>query len=946
MFARSFPSAPVVYVVRDPRDAMVSWWHYLNHPPYYQFNRQVTYQGSATIGQFLRRPITPFLKNSFSLKGEFSNVVERWCSHVSGWLSAPEKPLIVHYEDLYNDFENVLARLAKFLAVPRPANPTFPTRADGSGHFIRVGAPNDWINWLPPEDSAFIEETVKKAGLGNLLVSAKPADTAADRKQRASPVSEAPVVAAAAQKHPALQPKDSFGAASPETKVILFSKTDGLGSQLWATGTVAKLLESFPCARLLWFVREGHESVSTLLPGARVFRALPNAGPIAEARRIYKDEDPDTTLPWSRVTLVPVPFNAYSSYPNEGDWLVKEGWWCEFVRSLKADIAIAGTVVPNWVDQMLILAAGSPKSVGYDVPADAPAVPDGIKSLLGSRDLPLSFTEALACPPKRHEADDLAELSAAAGAGPGYAEIRLTGLAPKSTGRTRSARVIAFAPGASDPKRIYSPANLANAVAKLASASTDQLELIVLQGPQDSTACTQLVGELAQRSLPARVVEIPAADLSQGATLLANVDLLVCNESFWAHLASALNVPTVAMWGLGHWQRFTPRAGRVSVIHTEMLCQGCDWKCCFPERHCITDLPTEAIVTAARERLGDQDAQLGIRFSSYPSTQTPAKTRQALYEQAKQADLTMRERNLLQAKLSELQGQFASAPAGATPKAILFVRPDSYGDVILFEPVLRLAAKFWPGTKIGLVAQAARGDLAPLLPAHVQWFPLACNPHRVGSQSESALQALATLKAQIDQFAPDCLVAACYNKTWVEAAVANMLPEARRVALGEFTLRPLDTFDVETVFGRPLSQWYDEIVPIDESAPELVKNRRLLEYLTGRPCDEFVPSLTVPDAGRVAARELLGKLGLSPGGYFMCCPAGTANVTIKSWPAEKYGQLVARLVAEQGWAPLLTGHISERSVLEAVADTANKAGCKSVRIWLGNDGEIGVLAAL
>ncbi len=131
-------------------------------------------------------------------------------------------------------------------------------------------------------------------------------------------------------------------------------------------------------------------------------------------------------------------------------------------------------------------------------------------------------------------------------------------------------------------------------------------------------------------------------------------------------------------------------------------------------------------------------------------------------------------------KKSTLQATHSATVSA--PKSILFIRPDSYGDVILFEPVLRLLAEQWPETKIGLVAQAGRGDLAPLLPAHVRWFPLACNPHRVGSQAEPTLHALAMLKAQVDGFEPECVVAACYDKTWVEAAVAAMAPHARRVS--------------------------------------------------------------------------------------------------------------------------------------------------------------------
>ncbi len=73
---------------------------------------------------------------------------------------------------------------------------------------------------------------------------------------------------------------------------------------------------------------------------------------------------------------------------------------------------------------------------------------------------------------------------------------------------------------------------------------------------------------------------------------------------------------------------------------------------------------------------------------------------------------------------------------------------------------------------------------------------------------------------------------------------------------------PIDAFDVEAAYGRPLASWFDEIVAVEESEPELDKHRKLLAHLTGKPAASFVPTVTTPDrdCARPAARRHLSEL--------------------------------------------------------------------------------------
>jgi hypothetical protein len=100
--------------------------------------------------------------------------------------------------------------------------------------------------------------------------------------------------------------------------------------------------------------------------------------------------------------------------------------------------------------------------------------------------------------------------------------------------------------------------------------------------------------------------------------LFAQARMLVCNETFWAHLASVAGTPTVAVWGLGHWGRFVPVQGRITVLHTEMICAGCDWRCCFDDVQCVASIPDSALASAIRERWQCADAGVWIRSAPTP----------------------------------------------------------------------------------------------------------------------------------------------------------------------------------------------------------------------------------------------------------------------------------------------------------------------------------------
>ena len=164
LFEARYKKAKVIYVLRDPRDTLTSWFHYLNRDEFYHYNPQVPDHRCESFSKFLRKPVTPFLRYSYSLHGNFSNVAERWASHVSGWLEASDT-LVVRYEGLLRDYKSVLIKISDFLGLRL----RLLTRPVGLHDMLsilpRKGIIGDWRNIFSEADEAFLQRAVEKAGI-------------------------------------------------------------------------------------------------------------------------------------------------------------------------------------------------------------------------------------------------------------------------------------------------------------------------------------------------------------------------------------------------------------------------------------------------------------------------------------------------------------------------------------------------------------------------------------------------------------------------------------------------------------------------------------------------------------------------------------------------------------------------------------------------------------
>lgn len=166
LFNERYKKARVIYLFRDPRDTLVSWFNYMNlAASYCNNNSKVSDHSCRSCCKFLRRQISPFLKYSYSLYGNFSNAAERWVSHVRGWFMTDDSVLVIRYEELHRDYMSVLVKVADFIGL-RLKSRTGPVGLhDAPSVFPRKGIIGDWRNYFTQTDELFLRHTVERGGI-------------------------------------------------------------------------------------------------------------------------------------------------------------------------------------------------------------------------------------------------------------------------------------------------------------------------------------------------------------------------------------------------------------------------------------------------------------------------------------------------------------------------------------------------------------------------------------------------------------------------------------------------------------------------------------------------------------------------------------------------------------------------------------------------------------
>ena len=102
--------------------------------------------------------------------------------------------------------------------------------------------------------------------------------------------------------------------------------------------------------------------------------------------------------------------------------------------------------------------------------------------------------------------------------------------------------------------------------------------------------------------------------------------------------------------------------------------------------------------------------------------------------------------------------------AGPAPRAIVVLKIDTLGDLVVFAPVLQCLRAAWPQTRLVVLIRRAYLDLAPLLVAGVEWIATTLDPFGQGPGVDPA--EVRRLREAVIAVQPDVIAAATSRRNW------------------------------------------------------------------------------------------------------------------------------------------------------------------------------------
>jgi len=294
--------------------------------------------------------------------------------------------------------------------------------------------------------------------------------------------------------------------------------------------------------------------------------------------------------PWVAGVFTSAPFidKVWSEPRPAGisDWIRLSG----SIRASRFDMAL---LFPNSFESAaMVFLGGVPQRIGYAA--------DGRRWLLTHWIKPSAE--------KRHQVYYYLDLASAVSAGVGHPSIEIDANAEEklqarklllSAGIAPNRRYLVLNPGAAygSAKR-WREERFAEAADTLAS----ELEMDVA-----------IIGSEVERSIAERIQRLMRSHVAvlNGRTSLETLigvisesSLVLTNDSGPMHLAAALGVPTVAVFGPTDDAATGPYGRRTRIVRQPVDCSPCMLRNCPIDHRCMTRVSAEVVARAARELLG------------------------------------------------------------------------------------------------------------------------------------------------------------------------------------------------------------------------------------------------------------------------------------------------------------------------------------------------------
>lgn len=163
--------------------------------------------------------------------------------------------------------------------------------------------------------------------------------------------------------------------------------------------------------------------------------------------------------------------------------------------------------------------------------------------------------------------------------------------------KLKESEYFTIAPIPSDMKRSWGINNYKDLCKELSKSHK-----VVLLGSKNDKECLDGISDLNQKIINTagllKIYEVPA--------VISKSKLFIGNDSGLTHIALKLDVPMIAIIGGGNYGKFFPfdeKNLNVIYLYNKMDCFGCEWRCIYKERFCLTNVALEDVISSSNKLL-------------------------------------------------------------------------------------------------------------------------------------------------------------------------------------------------------------------------------------------------------------------------------------------------------------------------------------------------------
>jgi ADP-heptose:LPS heptosyltransferase len=162
--------------------------------------------------------------------------------------------------------------------------------------------------------------------------------------------------------------------------------------------------------------------------------------------------------------------------------------------------------------------------------------------------------------------------------------------------KSASEKVICIHPGAGADYKRWSVEKYGDLARRLSSLSG--IRVVILAGPDEGNLAEAVLAN-ANSSITTR----HPGSARELAALLSAADILVCNDSGPMHIASALGIPLVAVFGGTDYRRWRPVSARATVVRNVLPCYPCAASTCPHGWACLHGISVDQVWQAIDQGL-------------------------------------------------------------------------------------------------------------------------------------------------------------------------------------------------------------------------------------------------------------------------------------------------------------------------------------------------------